>query len=154
MALGYYSKKKPVPGERKVAKPRTVRRVPLSRDEIAFVKKRTGLVDGDAKQRFVEAYNSWKRDWQHPSILVSSDPGDRRYSPYYREIVGLGPEVVPLLLERLLNHLDDEFFALQAVDQLLPSALVVSYDLEDEAVWSGEQGRAVETIRRWVSFNG
>jgi hypothetical protein len=123
----------------------------LSKDEISFIQARVGAIDVGLKARFQQVYEAWKKDWQHPMILISSNPVDRTYSPHYLELIGMNRDVLPLLMERLFNNTED-FFALQAVDRLLPAPLVVSLELGDEAVLSGEQGRALETVHRWVSF--
>ena len=45
----------------------------------------------------------------------------------------------------------DEFFALTAVDRVARPELHVIRELDDEAVLLGEQGRAIETVQRWIA---
>jgi hypothetical protein len=51
-------------------------------------------------------------------------------------------------MEKVTNP--DEFFALLAVDRLVRPDLQVHFPVQDERVLLGEQGRAIETVRRWL----
>jgi hypothetical protein len=51
-------------------------------------------------------------------------------------------------MDRLTNR--DEFFALVALEPLLRPELVVTTNLKDDTVLLGEQGRAAETLKRWI----
>ncbi len=66
----------------------------------------------------------------------------------FLELISLGHDILPLLMEKLTDP--DEFFALVAVDRLARPELQITRELGDEAVLLGEQGRAIETVQRWV----
>ena len=53
-------------------------------------------------------------------------------------------------MEKLSDQ--DQFFALQAVERLARPEAIVEFDVEDERILEGEQARAIETVRRWLSL--
>jgi hypothetical protein len=106
-------------------------------------------VDKQLKERFDKAYAAWKATWSHPLIAVSSAPAARAQTAEFQELISLGPDILPLLMEKLTDL--DEFFALLAVDRLARPELHAARELDDEAVLLGEQGRAIETVQRWIA---
>lgn len=139
------------PGEGKM-KPfsnRRRKRMALSKAQFDYIKQRAARLDDELRTRFDTCYAAWKRDWEHPTIALSSNPAMRTYSTHFLDLVAMGPAILPLLMARLSDD-EDDFFALQVVDRLLPAPMIVVYDLEDDAVLAGEQGRAAATVRRWV----
>jgi hypothetical protein len=82
--------------------------------------------------------------------VVSSAPAARAQNIEFVELISLGPAIVPLLMDKLTGP--EEFFALVAVDRLASPELVVRYEPDDEAALLGEQGRAIETVQRWVQM--
>jgi hypothetical protein len=123
--------------------------ITLTADQLNYVRKRAGQVDKQLKERFDIAHAAWKATWSHPLIAVSSAPAARAQSIEFLELIALGPDVLPLLMEKLTEP--DEFFALVAIDRLAPPELRVTHEPDDEAVLLGEQGRAIETVQRWVA---
>jgi hypothetical protein len=122
--------------------------ISLTADQLNYVEARASQVDRQLKDQFDEAYGAWKATWNHPLIAFSSAPAARAQTVEFLELIALGPEILPLLMEKLTDQ--DEFFALVAVDRLARPELLVTYELDDEAVLLGEQGRAIETVQRWV----
>jgi hypothetical protein len=120
----------------------------LPRTDLRFLKDQVKNVEPELKRRFTRAYAAWKESWNHPLIAVSSDPATRTQTPAFLELIALGPQIIPLLMERLTNP--DEFFALQAVDRLSRPEFVISDHPDDPALLLGEQARAIETIRHWI----
>lgn len=120
----------------------------LTADQIDYVKTRAGQVDHEMKERFDNAYAAWKATWNHPLIAVSSSPATRAHTVEFLELISLGSDILPLLMEKLTDP--EEFFALVAVDRLARPELQVTREIDDEAVLLGEQGRAIETVQRWV----
>jgi hypothetical protein len=120
----------------------------LTPDQLAYVHARAAAVDPELRRRFEEAYAVWKSTGSRPMIAVSSAPAARAQSAEYHELIALGPGILPLLMEKLTDP--DEFFAPVAVDRLAGPELHVSHAVDDETVLLGEQGRAIETIQRWI----
>jgi hypothetical protein len=121
----------------------------LTAEQGDLVRARAASVDRPIRDRFDAAYAEWRATWSHPLVIVSSAPIDRSQSLQFLELVALGPDIVPLLMEKLLDP--TEFFALVAVDRLIPPTLVVVRELDDDVVLQGEQGRAIETVQRWIA---
>ncbi len=121
----------------------------LSAEQLNYVRTKAAQVDKQLKERFDRAYAAWKATWSHPLIAVSSAPAARTQTDEFQELVSLGPGILPLLMEKLTDP--DEFFALLAADRLARPELHVIRELDDEAVLLGEQGRAIETVQRWIA---
>ena len=121
----------------------------LTADQRNYVHTRAAQVDEQLKERFDKAYNAWKATWSHPLIAISSAPAARAQSTEFLELIALGSDILPLLIEKLTDP--DEFFALVAVDRLARPELHVTREIDDEAVLLGEQGRAIETVQRWIA---
>ncbi len=131
---------------------RAVTAMKLKKSELDALKQKSSSVSDDVRRRFEAAYGAWVKTWEHPSIVVSSNPTDRTQSLQFLDLIALGPEILPLLIERLA--VSDEFFALQAVDKLLPQPHIVMLELEDPRVLGGEQERAALTVKRWLAMHG
>jgi len=158
--LGFYARAKPTPlvtGLRPATErlkslleaETTKELISLTDDELNDVRTRASQVDEQLKERFDQAYAAWRATWQHPLIAVSSAPAARAQTTEFLELIVLGPEILPLLMAKLADP--DEFFAMVAVDRLARPELQVIRELDDESLLLGEQGRAIETVRRWIA---
>ena len=116
------------------------------------VRARAARVNPAVQGHFAKLYAAWQATWSDSIVLLSSAPVARAQSAEFRELLALGQDILPLLMEKLTEP--DECFALVAVDRLLPADLVVKHDMGDAAVLLGEQGRAIETIQRWLHSRG
>ena len=148
---GYYTKRPAAPAVQPAIRKPKGKPMKLSKDEAALLGRLATGVDKTLAKQFDSAYQAWKADWANPAVLLSSAPSDRRYSIHYLRLLQMGPAILPLLMQKMQDNAGD-FFALQAVDQLLPLSEIVSYDLDDPAVLLGEQGRAQATVRRWLAY--
>lgn len=148
--LGFYSR--PGPGDVRTPNAterlRAMKTVKLSKADLEFIKARVRRVDSELRKRFEKAYRSWKEAWNHPLIVASSIPATRTQTPAFLDLIALGHDIIPLLMEKLTDP--DEFFALQAVDRLIRPEFVVTREPNDPAILFGEQGRALETVKQWV----
>ncbi len=121
----------------------------MTAEQSDLVREHADRTDLALRSQFDAAYAAWRATWSHPLVIVSSSPADRSQSLQFLELVAMGPGILPLLMEKLLDP--DEFFALVAADRLLPPPLVVVRDIDNEVVLQGEQGRAIETVQRWLA---
>lgn len=119
-----------------------------SKSDLKSLRERVQRISPERKEEFEKAYRAWKEACEHPFILASSSPYSRTQTPTFLELISLGPEIIPLLMEKLTRS--DEFFALVAVDRLIRPEFVVSHKPGDAAIVLGEQGRAIETVKQWV----
>lgn len=120
----------------------------LSKADLKFIRNRVQQVSPVLRERFEKTYEKWKEAWNHPLIAVSSNPATRTQTPSFLELIALGPEILPLLMDKLTRP--EDFFALQAVDRLLRPQFIVSREPGDPAALLGEQGRAIETVKQWI----
>src|SRR5260370_14091773 len=126
----------------------TMKNEKLSQSDAKFLKARVQKVSPELKKRFEKLYQAWKEDLNHPLISVNSNPVARTQTTSFLELIALAPEIIPLLMEKLLDPA--EFFALQAVDRLIRPEFVVCQEADEPAVLFGEQGRAIETVKQWI----
>ena len=101
-------------------------------------------VPAELRASFDELYRDWRRTWQRPDILVSSNSKAVKDSDEFRALASLGPKVLPLIVDKLLQP--SEFFALQLYDTIERRP-----NLREENRDLGEQKRALATARRWLS---
>jgi hypothetical protein len=148
--LGFYAKSasKTFEVQEVTARLSAMKTEKLSKADLQFLKRRVQQVSPELKERFQKAYQAWKEACQHPLIVISSDPASRTQTPAFLELVALGSEIMPLLMEKLTDP--DEFFALQVVDRLIRPEFVVSKEIDDPAILLGEQGRAIATVKQWI----
>jgi hypothetical protein len=97
------------------------------------------------RARFEGGYRDWKKTFARPDIVVNSDSKAVRNSKEFATLVSLGPGILPLIVDKLLQP--DQFFALQVYDVLQDRPEL----REDEHLDLGEQQRALATARRWLS---
>jgi hypothetical protein len=98
----------------------------------------------DLRARFDERYRDWIKTWERPDILISSNSKAVRNSEEFRALVSLGPQILPLVVDKLLQP--EEFFALQLYDVLQDRP-----ELRDDGWELGEQRRVLATAQRWLS---
>jgi len=137
--------------------------VPPGANRVATLMDELRLTDADIKtlaaetndvvpalrKRFEKLYAAWRKTWARADIALSSDPSAVRHSAEYLALAALGPQIIPLIVERLSK--EDEFFALQLYDAVQENpALIISLH-SDERVLGGEQLRAMETVKRYLA---
>jgi hypothetical protein len=119
-------------------------------EQVASIRTAAQRVPQDLRRRFDAAFAQWKASWSASHIIISSDPRAVTHTPEFQELVALGRDIIPLVVEKLTDP--ENFFALQLYDVLQPEHhMVVESDLSDEHVFEGEQGRARRTVERFAS---
>ncbi len=76
-------------------------------------------------RRFQELVSEWRT-----ATAFSSRPMDLFMHPSYQKIIGMGPPVLPLILERLTHHLELWFWALEMIADQNPAAEGEPGDIE------------------------
>jgi hypothetical protein len=118
--------------------------------ERSAVKRLASEVDSEARLAYRAAFAAWKRTWFEGGLAISSDPHARAFGKEFDALVALGPKILPLVVESLVDA--DNFLALQLYDVLQPDQqLIVQYEPDDERILGGEQGRAAEVIKHWLA---
>jgi hypothetical protein len=120
----------------------------LSALEKRNVTKETKDIPQDARAQFELLYARWQTERKAPELAVSSNPAYVRQLPSFVRLAGLGPDSIPLVMEKIA---DGDFFALQLYEVLQPNPALLVDIHRDESVLGGEQLRAAQTVRRWLS---
>jgi hypothetical protein len=118
---------------------------PISREQRLGLDAEIAQLPVDLRARFDERYRAWRITWERPDILFSSNSKAVRNSDEFCALASLGPQILPLVVDKLLQPA--EFFALQLYDVLQDQPEL----REDDHRGQGEQQRALATARRWLS---
>lgn len=121
----------------------------LTEAEISTLQHRINQLSQDLREQFTRAYHRWKKTWSQPTILASSNPQDRARSKEFDDLIAMGPAIVPLLIKEM--SVEHDFFALQAVERLVPSDIVFRPAIGDPEFLGGEQLRAYMTATHWLA---
>ena len=89
---------------------------------------------GALEERFHQLVQAWRADVGPTSSLT-----EMAMHPAYQQIVGMGPEAVPLLLRELERQPDHWFWALKAITGVDP-------------VQPHERGKLEEMAKAWVQW--
>jgi hypothetical protein len=107
-------------------------------------------VDPDLRRAFEEAFAAWKQTWFSGGLAVNSNPHSRAIGKEYDTLIALGPEIMPLVVEKLADP--ENFLTLQLYDAIQPNEqLVVHFEADDERILEGEQGRAKRAVKAWFA---
>jgi hypothetical protein len=91
------------------------------------------------RQRFQELARQWK-----DATLFLSSITDIAMHPAYQQIIGMGKDALPLLLDELRRHPDHWFWALQAITGVNP------VPVSDR----GDMGRMTQAWLAWADQQG
>ena len=117
----------------------------VSREQHARLRKEIARLPADLRTRFEELYRDWRKSWERPDILVKSDAKAVRNTGEFEALVALGPRILPLVVNKLLQR--REFFALQLYDVLQDRP-----ELRATGPFGmSEQARALASARLWLS---
>lgn len=117
----------------------------ISPEQLSRLDVEIARLPADLRGRFDARYRDWRRTWDRHDILVSSNLKAIRNNSEFRALAALGPRILPLVVDKLLQP--DEFFALQLYDVLQDRPELREDGYRD----LGEQRRALATARRWLS---
>lgn len=90
--------------------------------------------NGELRRRFRELADRWCEETEFHSTISA-----RYLHPAYQEVIGMGPDALPLLLEDLAASRSDWFWALRAISGENP-------------VPSEERGQINRMTERWLSW--
>jgi hypothetical protein len=151
--VAYYSWKRiiigiPIPLPKYLLDYMKVKRV-YTKEEIAIIKELVKAVPAEITAEFEKKFRVWKNSWLSGSLSSASDPYARTKLAEYREIAAMGKEIIPLLVNKLMD--ESNFLALPAYENLVGKRLSIPIDSKDEKVLEGEQGRAYRTVKLFLS---
>ena len=107
-------------------------------------------VSKDVNQAFDTAFAAWKESWFRGGLAINSNPQARAVGPEFDALIALGPDVLPLLIEKLADP--EKFLALQLYDAMQHNEkLLVHFEPDDDRILEGEQGRAERVVQAWFA---
>lgn len=116
---------------------------PLSREETKRVREAAAKVDPKLKAEFDRLHSAWySAADESAEISMSSAVGERKKLPQFQALVNLGPGILPLVVEQMLEP--DRFFTLTVYEAL--SGTPSSQD-----AWC--QKRARQYVKEWLAAN-
>lgn len=142
---GYYARQEAPPTMAPFGYP------PISDVMKAMAHERAAGVADDLRQRFTEQYAEWQRYRTSPQVRVCANPARHCQAAAFDEIVRLGPDAVPLLMDCMAQG---DFFCLRAVEAIHRThpghaGLAPVVLLPEERV-NSEQGKAALALSRWL----
>lgn len=140
--------------------PSTVVPQTLNTSLIAMIKEKLGLrletVNPEVKAKFNEAYDQWQNYQRSPQVSMSSDPAAYCKGEGFDKIVKLGPEALPLLIEK---SMDGDHFSQYAIEKVthregtFKSSGPAAGELKPERVNCSEQEKADQVMVQWLNSN-
>jgi hypothetical protein len=119
----------------------------LAEEQIAAVRNQVVRLPIALRQRFEERFAAWKKTWQELQVAFSSNTKTVTHSKEFQEVIALGKDALPLIVEKLVDP--ENFFALQLYEALQDDRQLVLSSPED--AFEGEQVRAKKTIQLYAS---
>lgn len=122
----------------------------LSAQEYDFIDAEARKVSVN-RENFNSLFEKWKKNWlTNPQTKFSSDTRDCKILPEFSEMIKMGPQIIPLLMEKLKDS-ENNFIGLVLYDELqTDKTLKITYSVEDSNIFEGEQQRAVRTCKKWI----
>jgi hypothetical protein len=121
----------------------------LNSNEFSLLNEEVERVPVEIRNEFDARYERWKQTWRRADIVISSDPTEVRHSPEFLHLTSMGPSILPLVVAKLAHR--EDFFALQLYDVLQSDPSLRVGIAQDETIYGGEQFRAIQVVRRWLS---
>lgn len=135
-----------VPVAHSTASEERVSAAPIA-EQIAAVRSAVARMSPGLPRLFEVRFAAWKKTWSEPPLVVSSNPHDATRSKEFHDLVALGRDILPAVVEKLIDP--DNFFALQLYETIQKDRSLVASSTEDR--FAGEQARARKTIRLYAA---
>jgi hypothetical protein len=121
----------------------------FSKEEINILKSLCREIPKEKIAEFDRKFPALKKSWNKGNFSSASDPYAKTKTAEYRELTGLGKDILPLLAMKMTD--DANFLALPAFEQLAKDKkLIIRIDSADERILEGEQGRAYRTVKNYI----
>jgi hypothetical protein len=118
----------------------------LSRSEVAELRHEIAAIPREIRRAFDQRYRTWRNTWDSPALAVLSDTRSTRNSAEFAALVGLGPQILPLLIDKIAHP--QEFFALQVYEVLRPD-WSANIEADGKPVFASEQAKARRAVKDW-----
>lgn len=110
-------------------------------------------VPSGVRREFDEQFDAWSKTWFEGPLALSSDTRTRADGYSYSALLGMGPEIIPLVVEKLEDPAN--FMAVQLlVDLSSETTLLNAADPRALAPGEGEQARARRLVDAYLQSRG
>lgn len=114
------------------------------------IQKLTSDISPALREIFNDLFATWKATWFQGEQALSSRIQTRGGGYAYSKLLDLGPQTLPLVVEKLADPAN--FMAIQLYDDLQPDKdLRVRHVAGDPAALTGVQGRVRDTVARYLT---
>ena len=124
--------------------------IQLSTIEVDAVTKAVKKVKASTVNNFNKLFEEWTEEIKSNSLTkYSSNTRDYAKLPQFEQMKAMGTEIIPLILEKMLN---EKHFAILVLYDTIQNndKMKISYKNGDIEILEGEQNRARRTIRIWL----
>ena len=124
--------------------------VNITLQEKQIIQQKCLSINKGKKQQSDTLFNQWIKNWEtNPETMFSNDTQDAKQLEEYPQLLAMGKEILPLVVEQLLD--EKNFVGLVLYDELQdnPDCKIV-YDYIDPIWMEGEANRAKRTVKLWV----
>jgi hypothetical protein len=130
-----------------LARPASARPQPyLSGSQAAELRHEIAAIPREIRRAFDQRYQAWRNTWDSPALAVPSDTRSRRNSAEFATLVGLGPQILPLLIDKIAHPQD--FLALQVYEVLRPD-WPANIEADGKPVFASEQAKVRRAVQDW-----
>ena len=116
------------------------------------LKEAVNAVPEEIRSRFEERFATWKSNWFTDELVFSTDTKDRVKAEGYDELLSMGGDIIPLVIEKLNE--EENFIALVLYEDLQKDKSLLIRYAEDEPLHillEGEQTRAKRAVKLWLN---
>ncbi len=136
--------------QKEIAKHKEVGPMLLSEHQQSALRGLLNEVPKDLVEEFESRFQAWKTTWYAGYHLFLSDPAHVKNCEEFFEVAALGSDMVPLLIEKLVDPKNT--LALQLYDEIQTERyLQIPLGSSEEVILKGEEFRAEEVVRLFLS---
>lgn len=118
----------------------------ITAKEKKVIEKVVSEIPDSVRKAFAERYKAWKDAYTNDrEIRRSSRTDASKEVPEYKELVKMGDKIIPLLIQKMSEDIDLNFF------DLVPYHDLQTNEKLKVRALMGEQERAFQTVLLWVA---
>lgn len=116
--------------------------------ELRVIQAEIDQIPAEIQNEFDEKFDFWKKQWSEIPFVFSSNTNDFKDAPGWNALLGMGEEMLPLLLQKLCD--EENFPALVLYEAIQNNKDLIVDPMED---WlAGEQTRAIRVVEKWIAM--
>lgn len=126
--------------------------IEFSQAEKDYIKAEAGKLTHKEKEAFLALYKKWRHNWRtNPATRFCNHTAAAKELEEFPQLMAYGTQVIPSILELLLESPNENFILLMLHDELqADKAKVVIYAENDPSMFEGEQIRSLKTVKLYT----